>query len=143
MRGGSSPLVFALAALGACASREAPPPPATEAVAEPPVVTEVSADELGHRVRLRGMAIDRKGGAVLAVGEHHVWIEGLHSWPAGYYEGGDRGRELTVTGVLHEDHGLPVFVPKEGEPVVQGIPVPEGTDLEQASRRYVLRDASW
>jgi hypothetical protein len=40
-------------------------------------------------------------------------------------------------------HDLPVFVQKPGEPPRQGIPVPEGTDLHAASRRYVVRDATW
>jgi hypothetical protein len=40
-------------------------------------------------------------------------------------------------------HDLPVFVQKPGEPPLQGIPVPEGTDLHAASRRYVVRDATW
>ena len=105
--------------------------------------TSVSRNDLGKTVTLHGHAVNRKGGAVLQVGDTSVWLDGLHAWPPGYYEGGDRGRRVVVTGVLAEDHGLPVFVQREGEPIVQGIPVPEGTDLEQASRRFVLRDARW
>ncbi len=56
---------------------------------------------------------------------------------------GDRGKRVKVTGVLTEDHALPVFIPKQGEPIPQGIPVPEATDLYQASHRYVLKEATW
>ena len=111
------------------------PPPATS--------DEVSKANLGVRVTLVGRAIDRKGGATLVGEGFEVWMADFDSWPAGYYAGGDEGRLLTVTGTLGEDHGLPVFVPKPDEPLVQGIPMPEGTDLEAASHRWLLRDASW
>lgn len=132
-----------LALVCACASADPPATPAASAEAELDPISTVSVDDLGKRVKLRGMAIDRMGGAVLDVGGEHVWIDGLHSWPTGYYEGGDQGTRLVVTGILDQDHGLPVFIEKEGAPAIQGIPVPEGTDLEQASRRFVLRDAKW
>jgi hypothetical protein len=38
---------------------------------------------------------------------------------------------------------VPVFIQKPGKLPVQGIPVQEGTDLHEASRRYVVRDAKW
>jgi hypothetical protein len=108
------------------------------------VKTKVSADDVGKPIVLDGWAVNRKGGAVLVTKDDTtVWILDLHSWPDGYYDGGDRGKRVRVTGILDEDHGLPVFVPKEGEPIQQGIPVPEGTDLDEASKRFVLRDAKW
>jgi hypothetical protein len=129
--------VLSVALAAACASSE----PHTQDASRP--ATSISRDDLGKTMTLRGHAVNRKGGAVLQVGKVTVWIDGLHAWPPGYYEGGDRGRRIVVTGVLAEDHGLPVFVQLEGDPIMQGIPVPEGTDLEQASRRFVLRDARW
>lgn len=110
---------------------------------QPPVSDRVSAEQLGQRVTLVGRAINRKGGATLVGEGFEVWMVELDSWPDGYYEVGGEGKLLKVTGVLGEDHGLPVFVPREDEPIVQGIPVPEGTDLDEASRRYLLRDAEW
>jgi hypothetical protein len=108
----------------------------------PPPPSSVSREDLGRRITLEGEAVNHKNGAALQVGDVSVWIDGLSSWPDGYFVGG-RGRTVSVTGVLAEDHGLPVFVPRDDEPLVQGIPVPEGTDLDAASRRFVLRDATW
>ena len=81
----------------------------------------VRADSLessvGQRVTLIGVAEPRKSGAALRGDDFYVWIDGLHD--------------------------LPVFVQKPDELPVQGMPVPEGTDLHAASRRYVVRDATW
>jgi hypothetical protein len=48
---------------------------------------------------------------------------------------------VRVRGVVRERADLPVFVVPPDGPVEQGIPVPEGTDLEKARRRYVLEEA--
>ena len=151
-----------LLAVAACASKE--PQPEPQAAAPTPASADVSTEDelsdadkqqaaaagevseanLGKQVVLKGWAVDRKGGAVLVTDDDvHVWIDGLDSWPEGFYRGGDRGKRLRVTGTLDQDHGLPVFVPKEGEPIPQGVPVPEGTDLDEASKRFVLRNATW
>ena len=93
---------------------------------------------VGQRVSLVGVAEPRKIGAALRGDGFYVWIDGLHDWPTGYV-----GQRVEVVGVLEERHDLPVFVQKPDELPVQGIPVPEGTDLHEASRRYVVRDARW
>jgi hypothetical protein len=103
----------------------------------------VSAAHLGQRVTVVGWAVNRPVGAELVGSDFSVWIDGLGLWPEGYYSGGDRGKRVKVTGVLAEDQGLPVFIPKKGELPRQGIPVPEGTDLHKASHRYLLEDAMW
>lgn len=51
------------------------------------------------------------------------------------------GARVRVTGTVTRRADLPVFIPKPGEPAVQGIPVPPGTDLEAARRRFVLERA--
>jgi len=89
-------------------------------------------------VALEGIAESRKLGAALRGDGFDVWIDQLSEWPRDWV-----GRKVRVTGVLEERHDLPVFVQKPGEPAAAGIPVPEGTDLQQASRRYVIRDAKW
>jgi hypothetical protein len=52
------------------------------------------------------------------------------------------GARVRVQGVVTQRADLPVFIQKEGEPIMQGMPVPEGTDLDKARRRYVLERAS-
>ena len=93
---------------------------------------------LGQPVALEGIAEARKLGAALRGNGFEVWIDRLDEWPAGA-----AGRKVRVTGVLEERHDLPVYIQKAGEPPAAGIPVPEGTDLRQASRRYVVREAKW
>ena len=102
----------------------------------------VRADSLqssvGQRVTLVGVAEPRKIGAALRGDDFYVWIDGLHDWTQRF-----SGRRVQVVGILEVRHDLPVFVQKPDEQPVQGIPVPEGTDLHAASRRYVVRDAIW
>lgn len=93
---------------------------------------------LGQQVTLEGTAEARKLGAVLRGNEFDAWIDQLQDWPRDYV-----GQRVRVTGILEERHDLPVFIQKPGEPIAGGIPVPEGTDLHQASRRFVVRDAKW
>ena len=94
--------------------------------------------QLGRQVTLEGTAEARKLGAVLRGSDFEVWVDQLQDWPSQYV-----GQRVRVTGILDERHDLPVFIRKPGEPVAGGIPVPEGTDLRQASRKYVVRDAKW
>ena len=94
--------------------------------------------QLGQQVTLEGIAEARRLGAALRGNDFDVWIDQLQDWPGQYI-----GQRVRVTGVLEERHDLPVFIQKPGEPVTGGIPVPEGTDLHAASRRYVVRDAKW
>jgi hypothetical protein len=108
-----------------------------------PSTTRVTSVHFGKRISVEGWAVNRKMGAQLVGTDFDIWIDELCCWPEEYYSGGDRGKKVRVSGILGEDHGLPVFIPKEGEPPVQGIPVPEGTDLKKASHRYLLRDATW
>lgn len=94
---------------------------------------------LGREVRISGTAADAKLGAIL-LGEDNqsIWMDGIDAWPSGYYQGGDQGKRVCIIGTVIEKKDLPVFVQKKGEPMMQGMPVPEGTDLEQAKRRYLI-----
>lgn len=135
-------LLALMATFGACASQH--PVASGEHLVQRWGTDKVTADNVGRQVRIRGWAVDRKGGAVLVTADGtHVWIDGVDYWPSGYYRGGDTGKRLRVSGTLDEDHGLPVFVQKKGEIPMQGMAVPEGTDLDEASHRFVLRDATW
>jgi hypothetical protein len=95
-------------------------------------------DRLGQQVTLDGVAETRKLGAALRGNGFDVWIDRLERWPAEAL-----GRKVRVTGILEERQDLPVYIQKAGEPPAAGIPVPEGTDLREASRRYLVRDSKW
>ena len=62
--------------------------------------------------------------------------EPLHAWSPGH------SARVRVRGVVSQRADRPVFVQRPGQPLMQGIPVPEGTDLEEARRRWVLEHAS-
>ncbi len=100
--------------------------------------TVALAAQVGQRVTLVGVAERRKLGPAVKGRDFDVWIAGLDDWPEGF-----AGHEVRVSGIVELRHDLPVFVPKPGEPQVQGMPAEEGTNLDEASRRYVLRDATW
>jgi hypothetical protein len=61
--------------------------------------------------------------------------EAVRAGPGSPAAGGSRVR---VRGVVAVRADLPVFIQKPGELPMQGMPVPEGTDLEQARKRFVL-----
>ena len=111
---------------------------ATHGCASPPGRGSQLAGHLGQSVTLEGVAETRKLGAALRAEGFDVWIDRLAEWPRDLV-----GRRVRVAGVLEERHDLPVYVARPGEPAAGGIPVPEGTDLREASRRYVIRDARW
>ncbi|OAI49620.1 hypothetical protein AYO44_06345 [Planctomycetaceae bacterium SCGC AG-212-F19] len=98
---------------------------------------------VGQRVTVEGVATNQKVGASLCGDGEAIFIDGIHSWPAGYYFGGEQGKRLRVTGTVIERHDLPVFIPKPDKAPPQGIPVPEGTDLQKASQRFLLQNARW
>lgn len=95
--------------------------------------------KVGQVITISGVAEDAKLGALLTIGPSHtVWIDGIDAWPEPL-----RGQRVEVTGKLVERDDLPVFVPRAGEPIVQGIPVAEGTDLDKARRRLVITEARY
>lgn len=51
------------------------------------------------------------------------------------------GARVRARGVVAERSNSAVFIQRPGEPVQQGIPVPEGTDLAAARRQRVLEHA--
>lgn len=94
--------------------------------------------KLGQLVTVDGDAEDAKLGALLTAGSGTIWIDGLDAWPTEA-----RGKRLQVTGKVIQRSDLPVFVHQEGEPEMQGMPVPSGTDLEKARRRFLLAEPKW
>ena len=87
-------------------------------------------------VTLVGVAQNAKMGAVLVTDVGEPWID-LQAWP----DEAD-GKKVEVRGHWLFKKDLPVVVAEDG-PQKAGIPVPSGTDLDEAARRKVLTDVSW
>ena len=94
---------------------------------------------LGLRVRVEGRAENAKSGALLTGDGPEIWIDGLQEWPADV----PRGTRVQVTGTVIARADLPVFVDEPGSLPRTGIPVPPGTDLDRAARRFLLTDIRW
>lgn len=98
----------------------------------------------GKRITVVGEATDYKiGPAVITEDLVTIFIDNLESWPEEYYLKNDSSKTIRITGKLIVKKDLPVFIQREGEPIRQGIPMPEGTDLKEARKRYVLKNATW
>ena len=146
------------------AATEQPQPENTEQ-AKPTMVTQ---ENLGKQITVEGIAADAKLGALLQMGQGgDLWIADLQSWPDGYWSMPDGGKKVRVTGILGEDHSLPVFeadmavVLERGDPIPQGIIIPpqiQPTDglvtnadeevaikpaSDSARHRYILKEAKW
>ncbi|KMQ62378.1 hypothetical protein ACM40_08765 [Chryseobacterium sp. BLS98] len=95
---------------------------------------------IGKRITVTGQTINMKLGALLITenGES-IWMEGMDSWPDGYYVNESETKTVKVTGTLTEKNDLPVFIASDST-IQQGMPQPEGTDLETAGNRYLLKD---
>jgi hypothetical protein len=104
------------------------------------VINVIDANDLctsvGKWVKIEGVSQSRKLGAVVVGNDYHVWIDIPDYWPRNV-----EGQKIQAIGIMEERYDLPVFIPKPGEPAMQGIPVPEGTDLHKASHRYVIQNA--
>lgn len=142
MRITNSLLGVSLAAISGCVTPETAsplvPPPQTALTAWRTDWSEL----VGRTVTLEGTAADAKLGALLLGGEGAIWIEGVASWPDGFWAGG-QGTRLRVVGTVIRKDDLPVFAPQPGEPAPAGIPVESGQELEKAKRHYLLRNATW
>lgn len=100
-------------------------------------------DLKGKKVTIIGKTINLHLGAMVKTEGYSIWIENLDCWPNGYYLGEDKCKTVRITGKIIQKSDLPVFLYKEGDPIRSGIPVPEGTDLKKAKRRFLLRNADW
>jgi len=100
---------------------------------------------LGKRITVQGEAHNAKMGAMLVGEESTIWVDlPDEAWPDGFYKGNDEGELVVVTGTVAQRADLPVFIAEPGEPIMMaGIPMPPGTDLEEARKRYVLVDVVW
>ena len=72
-----------------------------------------------------------------------IWIDNLETWPEGYCPGDDNSKIININGIVIERYDKPVFIYRDGEEIQSGIPVPEGTNLREASHRFLLKDVKW
>src|SRR4051812_18782917 len=116
-------LILAIVLLG-CTGQQAPVPSGKGPTG--PVSSEAGPSpwesKLDQLVTVEGEAEDAKLGALLVAGSGTIWVDGIESWPLEV-----RGKRVQVTGKVIQRSDLPVFVHQEGEPEMQGIPVPPGT----------------
>ena len=89
-------------------------------------------------VLAEGYAQSEKIGELLDLGGPTVGVifDGDGGWQA------PLGAWVQVRGTVVQRSDLPVFVPDPNGPIVQGMPVPEGTDLEEARKRWVIEHAT-
>jgi hypothetical protein len=101
-------------------------------------------DQVGKRVTVTGEAHNAKMGTLVVGDGFSIWVDlPSDAWPDGMYHGNNAGELVVVTGTVVQRADVPVLIPKEGEPMRQGVTVPPGTDLEEASKRYILENVSW
>jgi hypothetical protein len=101
-------------------------------------------DQLGKQVTLTGEAHNAKMGAFLEGEDFSIWVDLPNdAWPDGMYHGNDKGDVVVVTGTVVQRADVPAFIPKDGEPPMQGVAMPPGTDLEEARKRYILENVTW
>lgn len=140
-------LTFVVSAFAGCSPRPEPPArtPARSVPAavhpDPPRWPNDFSKHLGRSITLEGTAADCKIGAVLLGDRQMIWIDGLSSWPDGFYLGEDRGKRVRGTGTVIQKSDLPVVRDRQGEPVAQGMSVGEGVDFEDAKKRFLLTGA--
>lgn len=131
-------MILLAVTLSACAPSKDPGAETRTAAASSDGAPSPWDSKLAQLVTVEGTAEDTKLGALLVQDEGSIWIDGLDAWPTEL-----RGKRLQVTGKVIQRSDLPVFVHQEGEPQMQGMPVPAGTDVEKARRRFLLAEARW
>lgn len=98
---------------------------------------------VGKSVTLEGVPENWKLGAYLtSVGNGGIWIDDYSTWPAECFRDA-KGKKVRVTGTVVHKKDLPVFVPRAGEPVPQGIPAREYVEAKEKQSRYLLKNVKW
>ncbi len=112
--------------------------------------TETSINEsletlIGKRITVKGKTLNLKGGAALILENGtQIWMDDMESWPQGYFINEQDTKIVKVSGILNERNDLPVFIYKDNDSLLQqGIPMPEGSDLNKASHRFVFEKYKW
>ncbi len=121
---------------GCGGTQPAKPPAAAQSVPAKPE-SEWKA-QLGKEVTIEGVAENWKAGPQVSSEKTGIWIDGPE-WNSEM-----NGKRVRVTGTVIERADLPVFIadPNDGR-VPGGIPVPRGTDLKEAAKRFLLTNIKW
>lgn len=100
---------------------------------------------IGKKITITGKPVNVKAGAILLVDDKiDLCMDDMDRWPDGFYTSEEEPKTVKVTGILLERNDLPVYIPDDKNPIhQQGIPVLKGTDLEEASHRYLLKEYKW
>lgn len=100
---------------------------------------------IGKKVTVTGRPVNMKLGAVLILESGQlIWMNDMLNWPNGYYGNDKKTKTVKVTGFLIEKNDLPVFISNENDSISQqGIPTSKGTDLKEATHRYLLKEYEW
>ncbi len=93
---------------------------------------------LNKKVTISGVASNVKMGAIIDTPEGFIYSADFESWPEGYYR-----KKVTATGILIKKYDLPVFIQKKGDPLRSGMPRPPGTNLKEASKRFLLKNIKY
>jgi hypothetical protein len=85
-----------------------------------------------------GYAVSSKSSEMLDLGGPTLGVifDGAGGWQV------PLGAWVQVRGTVVQRSDLPVFIQDPNEPIMQGMPVPPGTDLEQARKRWVIEHAT-
>jgi len=131
--------VFATLLILLCGCGGAQPAKAPAAAQSIPAKSESEwKAQLGKEVTVEGVAENWKAGPQVSNGKTGVWIDGPE------WNSETNGKRVRVTGTVIERADLPVFIADPNDDKVPaGIPVPPGTDLKDAAKRYLLTRIKW
>jgi uncharacterized protein YdeI (BOF family) len=134
-------LVGLVSACGGAASETPDTPPVAD------VSRSTETDTMNHFdpapwnnrcVIAEGYAVSSKSSELLDLGGPTIGVifDGDGGWQVPH------GAWVQVRGTVVERSDQPVFIADPNEPIMQGMPVPPGTDLEQARKRWVIEHAT-
>ena len=151
------PALFALGVLVTACERKTPVTsddhstvsPSSSAIADAVIVNSSPSDipsgwnESGFCIgiaRLSGDHSEKSNGASVLIGDFAYLFRGDFQ----NFEADDIGRTIKVSGVM-EAGRLPMFILSDDHegPVRSGIPMPPGTNLEEESRYYFIKNPKW
>lgn len=103
---------------------------------------------VGKKITITGKSTNEKIGATVTLSNgKRIYIEDFNRWPKNYYLGENQSKTVKITGILTERNDLPILEYPDTDStsflVKQAIQVPKGTDLKQASHRFLLKNVSW